>query len=168
MKTCRRYYAETEELIIQHMLESRFIHADETTININGVGQYVWIFTDGKYVIFKLTETREASIVHDFLINYNGVLISDFYSGYDSVNCQQQKCWVHLIRDINSDLWKNPCDAEFEIFVLDIRNLIIPIMESVQKYGLKRRNLERFKLSVDRFYKRTIHTTHIPHPFSQF
>jgi hypothetical protein len=95
-------------------------------------------------------------IVHEVLVDYKGILISDFYPGYDSVQCKQQKCWVHLIRDINNDLWTNPFDVEFEIFVLEVRNLIIPIMEAVQKYGLKRRNLNKFKKSVDKFYKRVI------------
>src|SRR5207248_8780909 len=48
-----------------------------------------------------LTETREATITHEFLANYNGILVSDFYPVYDSVRCKQQKCWVHLIRDLN-------------------------------------------------------------------
>ena len=47
-----------------------------------------------KYVIYKLRETREADFLHDFLKDYKGVLISDFYSGYDSLNCIQQKMLV--------------------------------------------------------------------------
>jgi len=150
------YYTKTEKLIIQHLLESPFIHVDETTINIRGSNQYVWVFTNGKYVVFKLRETREATVVHEFLTDYKGVLISDFYPGYDSVPCRQQKCWVHLIRDLNNDLWATPFDTEFEIFVLEVRNLIIPIMETVQKYGLKKRYLNKFKKPVDKFYKRVI------------
>jgi Transposase IS66 family/RNase_H superfamily len=99
------YYAETESIIIQHLLQSSFIHADETPVNIRGVSQYLWVFTDGKHVLFKLRESREATIVYEFLAAYQGTLISDFYPGYDSVQCRQQKCWVHLIRDLNDDLW---------------------------------------------------------------
>jgi hypothetical protein len=160
MQYLSRYYARTEEVIAQHILESPFIHADETTINIKGMDQYVWIFTDGAHVIFRLWETREATIAHKLLIGYKGVLISDFYPGYDSIQCKQQKCWVHLIRDINSDLWANPFDTEFEIFVLEVRNLIIPIMEAVQEYGLKKQNLGRFKQSVDSFYTGVINGKH--------
>ena len=55
-----------------------------------------------------MTQNLYYSVVaHDFLADYNGTLISDFYPGYDSVQCQQQKCWVHLIRDLNDDLWGN-------------------------------------------------------------
>ena len=89
IRSLSKYYAETEEIIIKDLLRSPFIHADETSINMRGVNQYVWVFTDGKYVVFKFSETREAAIAHDFLTGYNGVLISDFYSGYDSVKCRQ-------------------------------------------------------------------------------
>jgi len=156
MMNFAKYYANTEKLITERLLESPFIHADETKFNIRGVNWYVWIFTDGKYAIFKLTETREADIAHQFLKDYNGILISDFYSGYDACRCRQQKCWVHLIRNLNTDLRENPFDIEYEDFVVSIRDLINPIMESVQKYGLKKRYLYKFKMEVNSFYKEKI------------
>ena len=149
-------YTETESFIAERLLNSSFIHADETTININGATQYVWVFTNGKYVIFKLRKSREATIVHELLGNYSGVLISDFYPGYDSVQCKQQKCWVHLIRDLNNDLWQSPLDTEYEQFVLEVKNLFVPIMEAVQKYGLKKWHLGKFKIEVEKFYKKCI------------
>ena len=152
IKNTGKHYAKTEEIIIQQILKSPFIHVDETHINIKGVDEYVWVFTDRKYVFFKKTKTREASIVHEWVDGYSGILISDFYSGYDSVNCKQQKCWVHLIRDLNNDLWSAPFDKEFEIFLLEVKNMFVPIMECVQKYGLKKRNLNKFKKQVDKFY----------------
>jgi hypothetical protein len=138
------------------MLDSPFIHADETKINIQGEDHYAWVFTDGKHVILRKTETREASIVHEFLSNYTGVLVSDFYPGYDSVKCRQQKCWVHLIRDINDDLWKEPFNDEFELFTLEVKNLIVPILQTIQKYGLKKRHLNKYKKHIDLFYKKNI------------
>jgi hypothetical protein len=53
------------------------VHVDETTINIQGVDHYVWVFTDGSEVVFKMTETREATIVHECLVDYQGILISE-------------------------------------------------------------------------------------------
>ena len=75
------------------------------------------MFTDGKHVVFKLTATRETTLVHEMLAQYEGVLVADFYAGYDAVPCRQQKCLVHLIRDLNDDLWSNPWNSEFESFV---------------------------------------------------
>jgi hypothetical protein len=91
LKYLADYYSETEKVISENMLRSPFIHADETKVNIKGSNWYVWVFTDERHVIFKLTETREATIVHEYLTNYQGVLVSDFYPGYDSIKCRQQK-----------------------------------------------------------------------------
>ncbi len=107
-------------------------------------------------MILPLRKSREAAIVHDLLGNYHGVLISDFYPGYDSVQCRQQKCWVHLIRDLNNDLWQSPLDTEFEQFVLEVKNLFVPIMEAVQRYGLKKWHLSKFKIEVEKFYRKCI------------
>src|SRR5260370_26419433 len=156
IKNLSSSYAETEQGIIRHLLESPFLHADETPITIKGATQYVWTFTTDKYVIFKLSKTREATIAHEFLKTYDGILITDFYSGYDAIACSQQKCWVHLVRDLNDDLWKCPFDSEYETFVSEVRNLIIPIMEAVQQYGLKKRHLQKFMQHVSAFYTRKI------------
>lgn len=160
IKDFANYYNETEKNVIQRLLENPFIHVDETTISIQGVNWYVWVFTDEKYVLFKLQETREATIVHELLTDYEGVLISDFYPGYDSVECRQQKCWVHLIGDLNNDLRESPFDIEYENFVLEVRNLIIPIMEDIQRYGLKKHNLNKFKRPVNKFYQQVIIDKH--------
>lgn len=156
MRHFAEYYAPTEKIQVQRILESPFIHVDETKINIQGTDHYVWVFTDGKHVVFRMTETREATIAHEFLSDYEGVLISDFYPGYDSVKCKQQKCLVHLIRDLNDDLWNAPFNTEFESFIFEVKNLLVPIFEAVEKYGLKKKHLNKFKKSVEQFYKKNI------------
>jgi hypothetical protein len=149
-------YSTTEKMSIQRLLDSPFIHADETPVNIRGVNQYTWVFTNGVHTVFRLTHTRESTVVHEILTGYKGVLISDFYPGYDSISCTQQKCWVHLIRDLNSDLLQSPFDTEYETFVSEIRDLIVPIMETIQTYGLRKRNLNKFVCQVEAFYERVI------------
>jgi hypothetical protein len=46
---------------------------------------------------------------------FSGVLVSGFYSGYDSTQCAQQKCLIHLMRDMNDDLRKQPFNAEMRM-----------------------------------------------------
>jgi predicted RecB family nuclease len=150
------YYAPTEAAILQAILKSDFVHVDETKINIEGVDHYVWVFTDGTHVLFRMTETREADIVREVLAGYQGVLISDFYPGYDGVPCRQQKCLVHLIGDINDDLWKAPFDRELEAFAVEVQSLLVSILGAVGRYGLKARHLRKFLKDVDRFYEKSI------------
>ena len=156
IKYAANYYSDTETYLIEMLRKSPIIHADETPITIEGTDWYVWVFTDGIHVLYKLTSTRESKIVSEILSDYKGVLISDFYAGYDAIECKQQKCWVHLIRDLNNDLWKAPYDNEYENFVLEVRNLILPIFESIEKHGLKKRYLEKFKAQVTQFYENVI------------
>jgi hypothetical protein len=151
-----KYYDYAEKQICESLLKSPFIHVDETRANIQGANWYVWVFTDGAHVILKLTETRESTIVQELLAQYHGILISDFYGGYDAIQCRQQRCWVHLIRDLNADILEHPFDKEYESFVLEVRDLILPIMESVQQYGLKKQYLQGFIKQVDAFYARVI------------
>lgn len=151
-----RNYRKINNLHLKLILESPFIHVDETQLNIKGCNHYAWIFTDGKYVFFQLTETREINITKDLLADFKGILVSDFYSGYDSLKCRHQKCLVHLIRNMNDDLWKFPFDYEYEIFVKEFRNLIIPIFTTIKKYGSKKRHLNKFRKSIDDFYNRMI------------
>lgn len=149
-------YANTEIKTIKTLLKSPVIYADETPLNIRGTTQYAWIFTDGKHVIFRHSVNRESQIAKDFLKEYSGVLISDFFAGYDSINCPQQKCWVHFLRDLNNALWDNPFDKEYENFVSEIRNLIVPIIQVTHKHGLKKYFLSKFRKNVDKFYKNHI------------
>ncbi len=147
-----QYYSETEERIVQVVLGSPFIHVDETKISIRGTNHYVWVFTNGTHVFFRMTATREATIVYEMLSGYAGVLISDFYGGYDAVPCRQQKCLVHLIRDLNDDLWSHPFDGTLEKLVVDIDALITPMLADVERYGLKAWHLRKHRKRVDTFY----------------
>ena len=147
------YYKNTEKILLNEILNSPFIHADETIVNVKGDDCYVWILTNGKNVFFKLTNTREIAVIKDLLQKYEGVLISDFYPGYDSIKCKQQKCWVHLIRDLNDDLRKNPFNSEYEKFVILIKELMLLIFEAIDKYGFKVRHLNKFIPKVDSFYE---------------
>ena len=135
------------------------IHCDETIISIRGVSHYAWVLTDGKRVVFRLTDTREILSIRQMLLNYHGVVISDFYAGYDSVPCKQQKCLVHLIRDLNDDLWKNPFNEDYEDFVGKVSDVLVPIFEDIGKHGLKARFLRKHMKAVDRFYSSSIEGT---------
>jgi len=146
----------TEKRILKRILAGPLVHVDETTINIRGENQYVWVLTDGHHVILRHTATREASFIQELLHGYDGILISDFYGGYDALPCRQQKCLVHLIRDLNDDLWKNPFNMEYECFVAAFHDVLTPILEDAERFGLKARHLRKHKKAIDRFYERKI------------
>jgi hypothetical protein len=156
VQRCSEQFAYTETLLLRNILQGLVIHVDETKISIRGVQQFVWVITDGCRVTFRLTETRETDFLRQLLAGYSGTLVSDFYAGYDALPFRQQKCLVHLVRDLNDDLWKNPFNDEYEQFVSSVRDVLVPILEDIRRFGLKVLHLRKHQKQVDRFYRDTI------------
>jgi hypothetical protein len=103
-------------------------------------------------VAYVYSESRDASTAQDLLASFGGVLVSDFYAGYDSINCAQQKCLIHLLRDINEDVLREPFNKEMEELAHSFANLLRPMVEAVERFGLKARHLRTHRPAVDRFY----------------
>jgi hypothetical protein len=78
---------------------------------------------------------------------------TDFFTGYDSLKCAQQKCLIHLIRDMNEDLLGNGFDNEYKEMVQRFAHLLQQIVETVDKYGLTRRHFRRHRDDAVRFLK---------------
>jgi hypothetical protein len=84
------------------------------------------------------------------------VLISDFYTAYDSLSCEQQKCLIHIVRDIDDDLLKNPLDTELKDMTQKFGTLLRTIIQTVDCYGLKSRHLRKHKPAVLRFLESVV------------
>ena len=151
-----KIYQATYNEIKQSILDGKLIHADETRVCIKGINGYVWVFTNIDSVFYTFRATRETEFLTDMLAGFKGVLISDFYPGYDFLPCLHQKCLVHLVRDLNEDLFKNPLDSEFRELVTVFGQLLRLMVETIDKYGSKKRNLGKHQLDVEKFYKRII------------
>src|SRR5262249_41920663 len=105
------------------------------------------------------SDSREGSTARDILQDFRGVLVSDFYTGYDAIPCPQQKCLIHLMRDMNDDLVKEPFNDEMKELARQFANLLRPMVESVDRFGLKAHHLRKHRPAVDRFYA-TLSRTH--------
>ena len=101
-------FQSTYNYILRELASGPLIHADETRGVVNGGGHYVWVFTNLTSVAYVYAKSRDRTVLDELLAGFKGVLVSDFYAAYDGVPCPQQKCLIHLMRDINEDLHKNP------------------------------------------------------------
>ncbi len=147
------YYEATYHKILKKMVQGHLIHADETKVGLRDNIGYVWVLATLEEVLYIYRPTREAGFLHELLKGFEGVLISDFYSGYDSLNCLQQKCLIHLIRDLNDEVLKNPFDDELKKIVTRFGSLVINIIGTIDRFGLKSRYLKKHKKEVKRYYK---------------
>ena len=139
--------------ILKRIVAGPLAHADETKITIKGEDRWVWVFTNLEDVAYVYSDSRAASTASSVLAEFKGVLVSDFYSGYDNIECAQQKCLIHLLRDINEDVLKEPFNDEMKLLAHEFAGLLRPMVEAVDRFGLKTHHLRGHKQAVDRFYR---------------
>jgi hypothetical protein len=151
--TAARLYEETYQQILGRLTRGNLVHVDETKIRLEGRDAFVWVFTSLEDVAYVYSDTREAATPKSLLADFRGVLVTDFYPAYDSINCRQQKCLIHLIRDLNDDLRRNPFDAEIEEIAQSFAMLLRRVIETIDRFGLKAHFLRKHRKAVEHFYR---------------
>ena len=74
------------------------------------------------------------------------------------MDCPQQKCLIHLLRDINESVLKNPFNDEMKRIAQAFSDVLKPIVETIDRFGLKAWHLRKHKLNVARFYRFMLRT----------
>lgn len=91
--------------------QSEILHCDETTMQCNKEANrkatsnsYMWVMCSGelekqKGVIFKYSPSRSAETAKEFLNGYKGILVTDGYASYDTIeDITHAECWAHTRR----------------------------------------------------------------------
>lgn len=138
-----RFYQPTYQRLLQTLMTGPMLNVDETHINLRKERAYAWVFADFDNVVFLFRPNRDGTFLAEMLDDFTGVLVSDFYAAYDSLKCEQQKCLVHLIRDINTDIRKNPFDEELKGLAGGLGGPLRDIVLTIDRYGLKKRFMRR-------------------------
>lgn len=115
IRCCERYLSLIYDRMKTELLRHPVIQADETTLKVNRDGRsssaksYMWVYITGEFdssgkhvVIYDYQKTRNAEHVHEFLGDYNGVLVSDGYQSYHQFSKVHETigsgCWMHCRR----------------------------------------------------------------------
>ena len=147
-------YEGTFNALVNRLCSGSLLHVDETKVNLKNKDGFVWVFANMEDVAYVYSDTREGDLLQTMLKDFKGVLVSDFYAAYDAIQCPQQKCLIHLIRDLNDDVLKHPFDEEMKQLARNFTFLLKPMVETIDRYGLKSRFLKKHLPSVRQFYRR--------------
>jgi len=145
------FYVPLYSDILNSILAAPVLHIDETTVRLRKQQGYVWVLTTLDRVYYLYRPTRETGFLREMLAPFRGVLVSDFYTGYDYLPCEQQKCLVHLVRDIDDDLLRSPLDQELKRLAEAFGTLLRSIVSTIDRFGLRSRHLKKHKREVNRF-----------------
>jgi hypothetical protein len=111
ISVAEKYFQPLYICMRDELLRTAVINADETTLqDLKEKGSpattqsRMWVYSTSKRSLkqvrcFDYQETRSGDCAVQFLENFQGVLISDGYSGYNKLkNVTRAGCWAHLRR----------------------------------------------------------------------
>ena len=110
----------------EELRHSPVVHGDETTWREDGQNGYFWHFGTPTIRYFLYRHSRSGEVVNEVLgKEFDGTLVSDFYSGYSRMLGQHQRCWTHLLRDIHECKEKYPADQALHAWAEQVHGLYL-------------------------------------------
>jgi hypothetical protein len=149
-------YESTKEAIFAELLRGPSLSVDETEARLLKEKATVWVYAGMSGTYYECRESRNGHFLTERLKGFGGVLVSDFFTAYDSIACPQQKCVIHLIRDMNEDVKANPFDTELKGIVEAFASIMRPIIETVDRYGLTKSRLQKHKTAAMGFIEKVV------------
>ena len=120
--------------LLEELRAAPLVHADETGWRENGQNGYFWSFSNEKISYFVRDKSRGSEVVGRVLgEDFSGVLVSDFYSAYNFLDCPHQRCWVHLLRDVHELVEQHPADEALKRWAGAVHNLYLEAKATSQE-----------------------------------
>lgn len=123
---------------------SRYV--DETGWKETAKNRQLWCFCTVKVAFFHIDESRGSKVVKNILgASFGGVMVTDFYSAYNLIEGEQQKCIPHFLRIIKrKELLFGGEDKQADAFLEEMKILSLRVMdlfkrrESIRDYAIHR------------------------------
>ena len=116
IRVAERYLSLVYDRMKRILLNQAVIQADETTVEVTKDGRktgsksYMWVYSTGEYdssgkrvVLYDYRKTRATEHLKDFLGEYSGILVSDGYQSYHTLEKEKDDltvagCYAHARR----------------------------------------------------------------------
>ncbi|MGC9523847.1 MAG: IS66 family transposase, partial [Anaerolineae bacterium] len=124
--------------LIEVLRQQAAVHVDETGWRVNGDNHWLWVFISDVVTLYILSHSR-GSLVPKALLGseFDGSVISDFYSAYSPLEYTKGKCWAHLLRDAHQLIeGKPPPDPERLEFKEDLHHLFLEMGLALEQVAL--------------------------------
>lgn len=126
---------------------SPVVNADETGWREDGVNGYIWSFSTPDVRYYTYRHSRGSIVAKEVLGDeFSGALVTDFYAAYNFYEGIKQRCWVHLGRDLEALVEKNPDLPELSAWVEGVMDIYHCAKDSTKE---KHTELERSRLKRD-------------------
>lgn len=107
------------------------VNVDETGWRVGGRNNWMWAFATDKLTLYRIVPSRAGRIaIEELGEDFSGVVVADFFSAYNKLSCEQQKCIVHLLRELHECAKKNKT-SEFAAFRKKLKRIIADALRLV-------------------------------------
>lgn len=114
----------TNEEIFSAVRKQAVLNADETGWPIANKSGYIWGFFNNNLAYFHADKSRGAKVPKAILgEDFRGTVLCDFYASYNFLK-KKQRCWIHLLRDIENERKVLPGSASLKKFETRVWNLV--------------------------------------------
>jgi transposase len=101
------------DTLLTEIRASPAVQADETGWREDGSNGYIWSVSTPTIRYYEYHHSRAGEVIKKLIgDDFEGVLGSDFYAGYNIHQGLHQRCWVHFLRDIHDLKKLHPDHAE--------------------------------------------------------
>ena len=108
-------------------------HVDETGWTWTGVHHWLWTFVTKRLASYRIDKSRGAGVPKDGLGEaYQGVVVRDFHRAYTRLKGPQQKCGVHLLRELR-DCAKTELSEEYRAAHRRLRRIFLDARRLVRQ-----------------------------------
>ncbi len=91
------------EELPQQVQQARVVCGDETGWREDGKNGWLWTFSTPETRYFEIHPTRSGKVPEEVLGEaFRGRLGCDCYVGYNRLLPEKQRCWAHLLRDLDA------------------------------------------------------------------
>ncbi len=144
-----QYFRPVYQKLLKKIIASNVIYIDETPFNLEEGTVYGWLLSNGADVVTLYREDRSTDFLLELLADFKGVIVCDFYSAYDRLDCKKQRCLIHLIRDMNNLLLRNSEDTELKVITSNFTKLLADIVKDIELRSKSRQwYLSKFKKRI--------------------
>jgi len=91
---------EVYDAFLEAIGHSSFAHVDETGLPMDGENWWLWCIVAVEVVLYLPSKSRGSDTITHIFADYKGILLSDFWSAYNKLTVEQQKCLEHLSREL--------------------------------------------------------------------
>src|SRR3989338_2815471 len=97
-----RWLGVEKAVLLEAIRGSPQLHVDETGWRLDGKKSWVWALANERLAYYHVDRSRARKVLKKLLgPEFDGTLISDFFSVYLNLPYRMQKCLVHLLRDFH-------------------------------------------------------------------